>query len=116
MRPLEQNPGSEGNMTRRKEGIPEYWLARFADTLKQLDAGVQGAFLQRLFQSIVGREVSEEESRTLWEGILARQSQLAEKLGRPVTLRVAALDYFEELEHFAGPRPIGVRRTQEIAL
>ena len=63
----------------------------------------QGAFLQKFLQSLVGREVSEEESITHWEGILARQSQWVEKLGRPVTLRTAVVDYFEELSILRNP-------------
>jgi len=86
-----------------KEGTPEYWLDLITDTLKQLDVGVQGAFLQKFLQGLVGREISEEESITHWEGILTRQSQLVEKLGRPVTLRTAAVDYFEALSLLRDP-------------
>jgi diguanylate cyclase (GGDEF)-like protein len=90
-------------MSKGKGGIPEYWLDLLADTLKQLDAGVQGAFLQKFLQSLVGQEVSREESITHWEGIIARQSKLVEKLGRPVTLRTAAVDYFGDLSVFRNP-------------
>ena len=90
-------------MSKGKERIPEYWLDVIADTLKQLDVGVQGAFLQKLFQGLFGREVSMAESITHWDGILARQSQLIEKLGRPVTLRTAAVDYFEVLGILRNP-------------
>ena len=82
-------------MSQSKEAIPEFWLDLLTDTLKQLDVGIQAAFLQKFLHSILGREVSENESITHWEGILARQNQLIEKLGRPVTHRTAAVDYFE---------------------
>ena len=95
-------------MSRGKERIPEYWLDLITDTLKQLDVGVRGAFLQRFLQNLVGRELSEEESITHWEGILARQGQMVEKLGRPVTLRTAVVDYFEELGILAEPRSPGI--------
>lgn len=103
MQPAEQNPKLEGTMSKGKGGIPEYWLDLIADTLKQLDVGVQGAFLQKFLQSLVGREVSGEESITHWEGIIARQSKLVEKLGRPVTLGTAAVDYFGELSILRNP-------------
>ena len=90
-------------MFKGKEGMSEYWLDLSADTLKQLDVGLQGTFLQKFLQSLVGREVSGEESITHWEGIIARQSKLIEKLGRPVTLRTAAVDYFEELSLLRNP-------------
>ena len=59
--------------------------------------------MYRFLQNLVGRELSEEESITHWEGLLARQSQMGEKLGRPVTLRTAAVDYFEELGILRNP-------------
>jgi diguanylate cyclase (GGDEF)-like protein len=90
-------------MSKGKEGMPEYWLDLITDTLKQLDVGARGAFLQRFFQTIVGREASAEESITHWEGILARQSQWAEKLDRPVAFRTAVVDYFEELSILRNP-------------
>ncbi len=86
-----------------KEGIPEYWIDLIADTLRQLDVGVRGAFLQKFLRGLVGREISEEESITHWEGILTRQSQLVEKLDRPVTLRTAVVDYFEALSMLRDP-------------
>src|SRR5271157_259293 len=103
MQPVEQNAKLEGTMSMGKERIPEYWLDLIADTLKQLDVGVQGAFLQKFLQGLVGREIPEEESITHWEGILARQSQLVEKLGRSVTLRTAAVDYFGEFSILRNP-------------
>ena len=90
-------------MARGKEGIPEGWLVLVADSLRQLDVGVQAAFLKKFLQSLVGREVSEEESISHWQGILARQSQLMEKLGREVRLGTAVVDYFEELNILRTP-------------
>ncbi|MGO8787162.1 MAG: GGDEF domain-containing protein [Terriglobia bacterium] len=90
-------------MSQGNEGIPEYWLDLVHDALQQLDVGARGAFLQKFFQSLVGREVSEEESVNYWEGIRARQNQWAAKLGQPVTLRTAVLVYFEELGVLQNP-------------
>ena len=90
-------------MTNGKDSAPEDWLDFIVDTLTQLDQGIQGAFLQKFLLNLVGLEVSEKESITHWEGILARQSQLAEKLGRSVTLRTAAVDYFGELRVLRSP-------------
>ncbi|MGO8819304.1 MAG: diguanylate cyclase domain-containing protein [Terriglobia bacterium] len=90
-------------MSKGKEGMPENWLVLVYDTLKQLDAGMQAAFLQKFLQSLVGRQVSQEESVNHWEAILARQSQLMEKLGRAVKLGTAVVDYFEELSILQTP-------------
>lgn len=74
-----------------------HWLALIADTHKQVDLGVQDASMYRFLQNLVDRELSGEESITHWNGVLARQRQMVEKLGRPVTLMTAAVDYFEDL-------------------
>jgi len=84
-------------MSKGKEEVPDHWFEFIADTLKQVDAGIQGAFLKKFLRCIVGRDFTEPESVTHWEGILARQNQLTEKLGRGVTFKTAALDYFEDL-------------------
>ncbi|MBZ5670627.1 MAG: diguanylate cyclase [Acidobacteriia bacterium] len=84
-------------MSNGKEGTSEYWLDLFVDTLKELDQTVQGAFLQRFLMSLASVDVCANESVIHWQRILARRSQLAEKLGRPVTLRTASVDYFGEL-------------------
>ncbi len=83
-------------MPMKKERGAEDWLDFFVDTLKQLDEGVQGAFLKVFLLRLVSLEASEKESIEHWEKVVARQAQLTEKLGRPVTLRTAAVDYFEE--------------------
>jgi diguanylate cyclase (GGDEF)-like protein len=86
-----------------KDATSEEWLDFIIDTLKQLDEGIQGAFLQEFLLRLVSLEVSEKESITHWEGVLAHQRQLTDKLGRPVTLRTAAVDYFGELRILRNP-------------
>ena len=90
-------------MTNRKDAVPEDWIDLIVGTLTQLEQGIRGAFLKRFLLNLVGLEVSEKESVIHWEGILARQSQLAGQLGRLVTLRTAAVDYFAELRVLRSP-------------
>jgi diguanylate cyclase (GGDEF)-like protein len=90
-------------MSNGEEGSPEYWLDLFVDTLKDLDQTVQGAFLQRFLMSLASVDVCAKESVIHWQGILARRSQLTEKLGRPVTLGTASVDYFGELSMLRNP-------------
>jgi diguanylate cyclase (GGDEF)-like protein len=79
------------------------WLDFVVDTLKHLDEGVQARFLQEFLLGLASLEVSEKEGVSHWEGVLAHQSQLVAKLGRPVTLRTAAVDYFGELRILRNP-------------
>jgi len=85
------------------EASSDYLLELIVHNLRQLGHGPHEAFLQRLLRGLTSIEVSEEESIVHWERILERRSELAEKLGRQVLLRTAAVDYFGELHLFRKP-------------
>ena len=91
------------------------WLDFVVDTLKHLDEGVQATFLQEFLLGLVSLDVTENEGFTHWEGVLSHQRQLVEKLGRPVPLRTAAVDYFRRVANLAEPHCDGVRRAEETA-
>lgn len=86
-----------------KDRASEEWIDFIIETLKHLDEGVQAAFLQEFLLGLVSLEVSEKEAVTHWEGVLALQRELVEKLGRPVPLRTAAVDYFGDLRILRNP-------------
>jgi diguanylate cyclase (GGDEF)-like protein len=96
-----RNP--EALMALDLEGSSEYLLELIVDNLRQLGQASQGAFLQRLLRGLTSVEVTEKESILHWERILARRNELMEKLGRPCTLRTAAVDYFGELQLLRKP-------------
>ena len=79
------------------------WLDFVVDTLKHLDEGVQGKFLQEILLGLANVDATEKEGAKHWEKVLAHQRELGEKLGRPVTLRTAAVDYFGELRILRNP-------------
>ena len=85
------------------EGSSEYLLELIVDNLRQLGPDAPGAFLQRLLKGLTSVEVTENESIVHWEKILARRNELTEKLGRPSSLRTAAVDYFGELQLLRKP-------------
>jgi diguanylate cyclase (GGDEF)-like protein len=105
-RPLpvaEEARNAEALMALDLQSGPDYLLELIVDNLRQLGEASQGAFLQRLLRGLTSVEVGEKESIVHWERILARRSELAEKLGRPVLLRTAAVDYFGELQLLRKP-------------
>jgi diguanylate cyclase (GGDEF)-like protein len=85
------------------EGSSEYLLELIVDNLRQLGQASYGAFLQRLLRGLASVEVTEKESIVHWERVLARRNELTEKLGRPASLRTAAVDYFGELQLLRKP-------------
>lgn len=81
----------------------EPFLEVILDTLQQLDPGPRGAFLQKLLKNLANIEVSEGESIEHWQRIVLRRSELSERLGRPVSLRTSALDYFHSTALLRNP-------------
>ncbi len=95
-------PGSEGESQASKGPRPfageegsDYVLELLEDTLAQLEPALRGTFLQKLLKRLAGVDVSETESLTHWSEVLRRRSEMAERLGRPVSLKTAATDYFD---------------------
>jgi hypothetical protein len=61
--------------------------------------------LRRSLRQLAGVELSASEARAVWPSVLEHKWYLGERLGRDVGLRVAAVDYFENIH----PAP---RRTR----
>ena len=76
-----------------RHSFEESSLDIVTETLRELEPAAQGAFCQKFLKNLVGLEVSEEESVAHWQQILAWRRDLCEKLGRPVSLRTAVVDY-----------------------
>ncbi len=79
-----------------QEPDPDPFLDIVIDALHNLDPSVQGTFLQRFLTSFINTTLSENESITHWQAILHRRNDLARRVGRPVSFRTAAVDYFDQ--------------------
>jgi hypothetical protein len=53
---------------------------------------------QRTLRKLAGVKLSEAEARGAWPKVLEHKWFLSERLGRDVGLRVAAIDYFENIQ------------------
>lgn len=54
--------------------------------------------LRRSLRKLAGVELSASEARAVWPSVLEHKWYLGERLGRDVGLRVAAVDYFENVQ------------------
>jgi diguanylate cyclase (GGDEF)-like protein len=99
----EETRNAEALMALDLQASSDYLLELIVDNLRQLGQASYAAFLQRLLRGLTSVEVGEKESIVHWERILARRSELTEKLGRPVLLRTAAVDYFGEMQLLRKP-------------
>src|SRR5580693_1311630 len=76
-----------------RAGAPEdSFLELLAETLENLDRVPRGQFLQKFFKTIAQLELSENLSSEYWDQILERRRQLADTLGKPVSLKAAMVD------------------------
>jgi diguanylate cyclase (GGDEF)-like protein len=99
----EEARNAEALMALDLQSSSDYLLELIVDNLRQLGQASYAAFLQRLLRGLTSVEVGEKDSIVHWERILARRSELTEKLGRPVLLRTAAVDYFGEMQLLRKP-------------
>src|SRR5271157_6493008 len=68
------------------------YLELLADTLEGLDHSARGQFLQRYFLATTHLDLRESHCLQLWEEMLTRRRQLADTLGRPISLRTVLMD------------------------
>jgi len=68
---------------------------------------------QRMLRKLAGVKLSETEARSAWPQVLEHKWFLSERLGRDVGLRVAAIDYFENIQP---PRPSSIFQTMREAI
>ncbi len=79
------------------------YLELLSETLAALDRHPRAQFLQRYLKSIAQLELSEDESQDYWERILARRNELAQSLGKPVSLKTAMVDVLASSPHLRLP-------------
>ena len=62
------------------------------ETLDGLDESVRGQFLRQFFRTIAQIDFTDAQSNDYWERILLRRRELAENLGKRVSLKTALVD------------------------
>ncbi len=68
------------------------FLDLLVETLEGLDESIRGQFLRQFFRTVAQIDVSEEQSNEYWISILKRRSDLADNLGRKISLKTAMVD------------------------
>jgi diguanylate cyclase (GGDEF)-like protein len=79
------------------------FLELLAETLDGLDRVPRGQFLQRFFKTIAQLELSEAVSSEYWDQILERRRQLADTLGKPISLKAAMVDVLASSSYLRVP-------------
>ena len=83
---------SPGTPASPRMPIEDSYFELLADTLDSLDLPARGQFLQKYLRAIAHVDLRESQSVQVWEDMLSRRRELADLLGRPVSLRTALTD------------------------
>lgn len=67
-------------------------------------AAVEPAREQYLIKKLTGVKLSADEARSIWPRVQDHKWYVSERLGRDIGLRVAAVDYFENIWTPSAPR------------
>ena len=81
----------------------ESFLELIAEILESLDRAARAQFLQRFFKTLAQLELSDAASLEYWEHIVRRRRELAETLGKPVSLRTAIVEVLASSTHLRVP-------------
>jgi diguanylate cyclase (GGDEF)-like protein len=87
----------------RNQPFRDDLLELLMDTLHELDPDTQSVFLAAFLKKLTGVELSEEDSLTHWQRILAHRDEMRERLGRAVSVRTAAVEYFASTDMLRNP-------------
>src|SRR6202453_186715 len=68
------------------------YLEVLAETLESLEDSVRGQFLRQFFRTIAQIDLTEAQGNEYWERILLRRRELAESIGKKVSLKAAMVD------------------------
>jgi diguanylate cyclase (GGDEF)-like protein len=79
--PLHSQPSAEDS-----------YLEVLAETLEGLDDAVRGQFLRQFFRTVAQIDLAETQSNEYWERILLRRRELAESIGKKISLKTAMVD------------------------
>ncbi len=81
-----------GEAVQPQPSAEESFMDLLVETLEGLDEPVRGQFLRQFFRTIAQIDLSEAQANQYWDRILQRRRELAESLGKRVSLKTAMVD------------------------
>lgn len=81
-----------GEAPQPQPSAEDSFLDLLVETLEGLDEPVRGQFLRQFFRNIAQIDLNESQSNEYWERILLRRRELADSLGKRVSLKTAMID------------------------
>ena len=81
-----------GEALQPQPSVEDSYLDLLAETLDGLEDSARGQFLRQFFRTIAQIDISDSQSNEYWERILLKRRELADSLGRRVSLKTAIVD------------------------
>src|SRR5271156_5527385 len=81
-----------GEAFQPQPSVEDSYLDLLAETLDGLEDSARGQFLRQFFRTIAQIDISDAQSNEYWERILLKRRELADSLGRRVSLKTAIVD------------------------
>lgn len=81
-----------GEALQPQPSVEDSYLDLLAETLDGLEDSARGQFLRQFFRTIAQIDISDAQSNEYWERILLKRRELAESLGKRVSLKTAIVD------------------------
>jgi diguanylate cyclase (GGDEF)-like protein len=106
-------PGPDESL-RSQSTADESFFDLLEDTLGSLDRGVRGQFLAQFFKALASLELSEGESASVWDRVLARRRELSKSMSRPVSLKTAIVDVLESMGLLQVPILVEYRELRKL--
>src|SRR5579864_8982035 len=92
-----------GEISRPQPSAEDSFLDLLVETLQGLDDSVRGQFLRQFFRTTAQIDLSETKSNEYWEQILQRRRELADTLGKRVSLKTAMVDVLSSMNFLRVP-------------
>lgn len=81
-----------GEASQPQPSAEDPFLDLLVDTLEGLDESARGQFLRQFFRTIAQIDFTESQSNEYWQRIMQRRGELADRLGKKVSLKTALVD------------------------
>jgi diguanylate cyclase (GGDEF)-like protein len=81
-----------GDAPQPQPSTEDSFLDLLVETLEGLDVSIRGQFLRQFFRTVAQIDVTEEQANEFWARILARRGDVADSLGRKISLKTAMMD------------------------
>lgn len=92
-----------GDAFQPQSSAEDSFLDLLVETLAGLEESVRGQFLRQFFHNIAQVDLTAPQSSEAWEKVIERHRELADRLGRRVSLKTAIVDVFSTLNYLRVP-------------